>query len=709
MNNKQSNNSDNQDQTLQQNQSSGSINKISQSPDLPPSDPQDIPLADLNPSRMSTSELLAEDYENESGDEYTRLYHQDRKQRWLNKTKSFFHRLWIGPEEPRDDYAPRIRKLEFLEELPVKFNSNIPITYRRILLGVYLLFWFGLCYSILIPYLTVPPSSSDPSTPHIHSLTCSSSHEFWNGKNAACGLNGESCPEITKHSGDKDVVIRCPALCDRGSWTYSLIPIGDQRIKHRGYFIGGGDKIDSKIEDTQLTNPYRADSYPCGAAVHAGLVSPFWGGCARLSYNSKNQPYFKSTKGHYGVDNSIEFKSFFKSSFYFKILRLNKESFHQCHDPRIVILIINVLLGLPIVYLASGAAVYWIINVVGFWTICMATDPPIVVDASDPQDFANLISLGLERFLPTCSILYILWHCSTKRTLSEPTSPDEKISYLSRVFLWYPLFWLGVLNNVSFDRLPVDRLTISDLKEQSGALLAVSSIIVTITICAVIQAYKIWLSGRFQKYLRVYSIFVLGLVLLAQLPGLSLRVHHYFLAMLLIPGCATRGRTALMFQGILLGLFLSGASRWGLAAIAETITSLKRDDPLGKIIPPIFTAYNSTSGTLQWQLIPENVTTTASYNKYSAISLLINDIEYFVTNTASSIDLKSLLANTNAPIYDLVQDSLHNGIKDSNGDIPLYIRIGRKIPNTMVYSDFSNAAVLRWPSGNLTLPLPGLT
>ena len=65
---------------------------------------------------------------------------------------------------------------------------------------------------------------------------------------------------------------------------------------------------------------------------------------------------------------------------------------------------------------------------------------------------------------------------------------------------------------------------------------------------------------------------------LAQLPGLTLRVHHYILAMLLIPGCATRGRTALMFQGILLGLFLSGAARWGLAAIVETADSLRRDD-----------------------------------------------------------------------------------------------------------------------------------
>ncbi|CCG21487.1 hypothetical protein CORT_0A11020 [Candida orthopsilosis Co 90-125] len=709
MNNKRSIKFDNQDHHLQQSQSQGQNNNTSDSSDLPQQDPQDIPLTDLNPSRMSESELLTEDYENESGDEYVRLYHQDRKTRLLYKVKQFFQRLWIGPAEPRDDYAPRMLKLEFLEELPVRFNQNIPLTYRRILLTVYLLFWFGLCYSILIPYLTVPPFTSDESTPHIHSLTCSSSREFWSGKNAACGLNGELCPEIVKHSGDNDVVIRCPALCDRGSWTYSLIPIGDQRIKHRGYFIGGGDKVATKIDDSQLTNPYRADSYPCGAAVHAGLVSPFWGGCARLSYSSKSQSYFESTKGHYGVDDSIGFKSFFKSSFYFKILRLDKETFHQCHDPRIVILIINVVLGLPIVYLASGAAVYWIINVVGFWTICLATDPPIVVDASDPQDFASLISIGLERFLPTCSILYILWHSSTKRTLSEPSSPDEKISYLSRVILWYPLFWLGVLNNVSFDRLPVDRLTISDLKEQSGALLAVSSIIITISICAVIQAYKIWLSGRFRKYLMVYSIFVFGLILLAQLPGLSLRVHHYILAMLLIPGCATRGRTALMFQGILLGLFLSGASRWGLAAIAETITSLKRDDPLGKIAPPIFTAYDSSSGTLQWQLIPNDVANVAAYNKYSSVSLLINDIEYFVLDNTSSLDLKSLLKNATTPIYNLVEDALHNGIKDDNGDIPLYIRIGRKIPNTMVYSDFSNAAVLKWPSGNLTLPLPGLT
>ncbi|KAI5951777.1 hypothetical protein KGF54_004852 [Candida jiufengensis] len=695
---------------------------------------EDIQLNDLSSSlttsssstpsitKMSQSHLLSpgnydngnendeENFEIESdNDEYIGLY---KDEGISSKIKRFFYRLWNGPIEPKDEYAPRITKLEYFEEIPDKFNGRIPLIYKRLLLVVYLIFWFGLIYTILIPYFTIPPYSNKDPKSHIYSLSCSSQSEFWNGKNTACGLNGELCPDILKHTGEKDIIIRCPALCDRGSWTYSLMPIGDQRIKYRGYFIGGGDKVQKSIDKNQITNPYRADSYPCGAAVHAGIVSPIWGGCARMSYKSGNQPFFNSTKGHYGVDNSINFNSFFKSSFFFKnlISSDDNDQFIQCTDPRIIILIINILLGIPIVYLASGAITFWVTNIVGFWTICLATDPPVNVDATDPQDFAYLISIGLERFLPTCSILYILWHFSTKRTLSEPTSPNEKVSYLSRLFLFYPLFWLGVLNNVTFDRLPVDRLTISDLKEQSGAMLAVSGIIITITTCAFIQAYKIWLSGRFQKYLLIYSIFVIGLIFLAGIPGLTLRVHHYILAMLLIPGCATRGRTALMFQGILLGLFLSGASRWGLAAIAETITSLKRDDPKGSLIPPIITDYNSSTGSLNWQNIPTNITkVSTNYEKYSSISILINDIEHLILDGSSSIDLKQVLTNTSNPIYDWVQDGLSNGLKDSKGDIPIYIRIGRKIPNTNLYSDFSNAAILKWPSGELTLPLPGLT
>ncbi|CAK9440597.1 uncharacterized protein LODBEIA_P46360 [Lodderomyces beijingensis] len=711
----------------------------------PPHTTGDIPLADLDKDskylatrtkNMSLADLLqGADYESDLDDDSHSAhrsttgsaFHNDsgRLAKYTLKFSQFFHRLWQGPIEPKDEPAPRIQSLLYLEEIPLKFKNRISLPYRKALLALYLTFWIALVYSILVPYFTVPPySSKDPNNNNnsgtkIYSLSCTDPSEFWFGKNAACGMNGEHCPEVFNHltDPDQDIIIRCPALCDR-SWTFSQLPVGDQLIKHRGYFIGGGDNVADKIDPNQLSNPYRADSYPCGSAVHAGLVSPFWGGCARLSYKSGEQSFFKSAKGHYGVDASIAFDSFFKSSFFFKNLRWQGETFTQCNDPRMVILVINIVLGLPIIYLASGAVAYWVLSICAFWTICLATDPRITVDPSKPEDLAALISLGLERFLPTCCILYMLWHCSTKRTLQEPEepqeplelqdsdSPSEKVSYLSRVLLFYPLFWLGVLNNVTFDRLPTDRLVWNDLIEQPGAMIAVSSLVTLIFSCAVVQGYKLWLSGRFQKYLFIYSLFVVGLVVVANIPGLTLRIHHYILAMLLIPGCATRGRTALVFQGILLGLFLSGASGWGLASIAETHLALKRNDPSGALEPPLITLYDERSGLLNWQ----NITTTNAYKKYTSVSLLINDLEEYISEPLqTNINLRSILTNSSTPIYNWIQKSLQDGIKDDRGNIPIYLRLGWKIPNTRIYSDYSKAAVLKWPSGELTLPLPGMT
>ena len=56
----------------------------------------------------------------------------------------------------------------------------------------------------------------------------------------------------------------------------------------------------------------------CGAGVHAGVISPFWGGCARMSYESGEQSYFKASKGYYGVSDSIEFSSFSSSLLFLK-------------------------------------------------------------------------------------------------------------------------------------------------------------------------------------------------------------------------------------------------------------------------------------------------------------------------------------------------------------------------------------------------------
>lgn len=615
----------------------------------------------------------------------------------LGKMRKFFYFVWHGPREPQDDPPPKIQLLIWFEKLPNKVLQSILKKVRASLVVGYLALWFITIFTIVIPYYLHPTLLTTDTSVKVISLSCLSLPQFWKGKNGACGLNGEKCPSFVT---EKDVIFRCPALCDRGSWTYSYIPIGDQHIKHRGYFVGGGNTKEETYSPDQISNPYRADSYPCGAGVHAGIISPFSGGCARISYSSGGQPYFKSAKGAYGVSDSIEFLSYFPTSFFFKKLHLSggpsaRGTFQQCYDPRLLVLLLNIILGLPIVYLVGGVVSFWVTNIVGFWTIILATDPPYTVDASDPETFASLLSIGLERFLPSCFVLYVLWSCSTKRTLQR----TEDSSPLWEVLLWYPLFWLGVINNMTFDRLPVDRLTISDLREQSGALLAVLAIIVTILICAGIQAYKIWLSGRFRKYLAIYGSFVMGLVLLSSIPNLTLRIHHYILAMLLLPGCATRGRTAIAFQGILLGLFLSGSARWGFAAIAETVSSLRRDDPSGDITPPTFVGFNLETGILSWK----NATDLS--DKYNGVSLLVNDIERYVGEWSTSVNLTQILTS-NRELSSGIDMALALSKKKA---IPLYLRVGLVSLEKKQYGDYTNAAVLQWPSGDLKLPMPGLT
>lgn len=599
---------------------------------------------------------------------------------------SLFRKIWYGPDNPQDDPPQPFSWgiLEQVESVPEKFNYRVKDSVKLMILSIYLCLWFLIVYNILSPYFTIAPRI-DGKHRQVLSLGCTD--QLWKGKNGKCGLNGKKC----FHEEMSDVFIRCPALCDR-SWTYSLEPMGVERVKYRGYFIGGG-RIHNN--DDTLSHPYRADSYVCGSAVHAGLVSPFFGGCARISYTGI-QGGFESAKGFYGVDDSLRFPSFFPSSYIFKSLGYR---IYGCVDPRLPLLLVNIILGMPLVYMANGAIIFWVITTVGFWTIALATDPPVKVDANDLESYASLLSIGLERFFPSCFILYALWRCSTSITLGSVAT--LKTSYLSRLIYFYPFFWLGVLNNISFDRLPVDRFTLSDLKTQPGGALAVAGIVTLVIVCAIIQAYKIWKAGKFQRYLLIYICFITGLLLISFIPGLTLRIHHYILAMLLIPGCCTRGTTALLFQGILLGLFLSGAARWGLAAIAETATSLRRNDPSGEVIPPEITGYDIKSGVLTW--IDPSVS-----NIYTGVSLLINDIERYVAENVTSVNFKQLIANS-TELTKAINQTLNSPFVSNDNNIPLYIRIGKKVMGTNKYSDFSNAAILKWPSGEAHLANPGIT
>lgn len=659
----------------------------------------DIELNDLEDSCQTLDETHQHDY-------IDQVTPTNRDQEWLllehsSILKRFMYRLWYGPREPSDNppnFPSKFAVLKNIDEFPEKvFRKRFPKTSTQLIILVfYCTVWFSIIYTILYAYLFHKPffDPKDGSTKiPIYTYDCNS-YLNWKGKNNACGFNARDCLPFE----DKSYYIRCPALCDRGGWTYSAINVGNQRVKYQGYEIGGGRIINPDDSQMTLSNPYRGDSFICGSAVHADIVSPIYGGCAKVNMQGF-QTSFPSKEGKHNTHYSVNFDSFFPSSYVFVEFLDGVSS--GCVDPRFLVITLNILFGLPVFYLYKSIIGYWVVCMVGYWTLVLSFDPPIMVDPYFPETGYELLSIGFQRLLPLCFVLYVEWKCSVKRTLENGSS-------LCKILLWYPLLWLGVMNNVTFDRLPVDRLTPKDLREQPGAATAVGSIAGLIFICAIIQAYSLWKSGRFRKFFKIYIIFIFSLILLSLIPGLNLRLHHYILGIMLVPGCATRGGSAYLFQGILIGLILSGVSKWDFASIVETDFALLRGEAGGSLPPPTLLFDTSVPHSLSWRIdtsATEN-RTQISDGDFDGYSLLLNDFEVYVgSNTTIDIDL---LFQNNLELFEMVQKALEDS---ANNTIPLYFRVARARIDSSVdnHGDYTNAGVLQWPEGLWTSPLPGVS
>lgn len=632
-------------------------------------------MRDMLPAQDTTSNLT------ETGDDIRELRYSDNRPIW--------EKIWCGPINPEDEppkFHLRWKTLKYLDGLPKRlFNSNLgnKALVRYGILIIYVSIWFSIVSSILFPYLLRAPVFSQNGSGEditIMPLTCTQSLKSWKGENNACGTNAEFCTTT-----DNDFFVRCPALCDR-AWIYSAQTVGNQRVKYREFNIGGGPTKDNAI----LSHPYRGDSAICSSAYHSGLISGLSGGCVRVSSQGP-QAKFLSVNGKSGL--SVGFDSFFPLSFAFTEMQDGIAS--GCYDPRSLVMALNIVFSLPIFFLYEAVIGYWTVTLAGFWTLLLIFDPPMLTDPTDLTTVAELISVGFERLLPLSFILYVIWKASVKRTLDNG-------SPLVKATLWFPMFWLGVMNNVTFDRLPVDRLTLKDLKELAGALLAVGSIISTILICAVIQTYSIWKSGRFAKYFKVLITVIMGVIALTLIPGLNLRIHHYILGMTLVMFCSTRGASAYLFQGILIGLVISGVGTWGFASIVETDLSLLRGEAGAAFMPPIFDFNESQPLTISWH--PRNETAIPS--ELDGYSLLINDVERYV-GTSSQIDL-DLLLDGNLAFARLVLDSQQ---KSENNSIPLYIRVAHANTKNPIdkRGDYTNAAILQFPEGLWQDPSPGVS
>ncbi|CAI6341764.1 unnamed protein product [Periconia digitata] len=427
-------------------------------------------------------------------------------------------------------------------------------------------------------------------------LSCT--NKLWSDA-PSCGIDGTNCLPFDNST----FAFSCPAGC---SGTIVLNPktIGDESIVYRPFIVGGGTPQTPGDNDFV----YRGDSFICGAAVHSGALQDSRGGCGVLSLVGERNEYD-------GVDRngltSVGFNSSFPLSFDFDRSAQVERDAGKCTDPRWDLLILSIIFSVAFsLFTTHPATFFGPIFVIAYWQVAMASDP------QPYNDYPSLASDALANFLPAAFIAVIIYQISVRKSLLHLTAQYEK------TILWVGGLWVGALNNLTLDHIPISRLTPHDLNQQPGAMTALVIIILVLVAIVLYQAWCFRSEGRLPRYLGLYLILALCLVILLGVPSLSLRIHHYILALLLLPGTALQTRPSLLFQGLLVGLFINGIARWGFASILQTAGALRGDAQLGSelvsILPPNIT--NATSIAFAWKGLARG---------YEGVSVLVNDVERF--------------------------------------------------------------------------------
>jgi hypothetical protein len=433
-------------------------------------------------------------------------------------------------------------------------------------------------------------------------LSCAA--QYWAEGNR-CGLDGNQCRPFSNAS----LAFRCPADCHK---IQVLNPhaVGDQQIIYKPLVVGGPTQQHTGFEQDLVENAiYRGDSFICASAVHAGFIRDIEGGCGVLTLTGE-QPSFPG--GERNAIDSTGFDSYFPRSFGF--LSGTKT---QCRDLRwpalVPSLVATVLLS---IFTTNPAVHFWSIFVILFVHVALVSDPPA------NTTYHALISIAFGRFLPACFCAWVIYRYTVKRSLTGLTAQMEKTIF------WLGSAWVGSLNNYTFDRIPIQRLTPHDIKAQPGAVPALIVIVLTIFLIALGQAWAFRVEGRMPRYLLIYGLMTSALIILLAVPGLNLRIHHYILALLLLPGTSFQNRPSLVYQGLLVGLFINGVARWGFASIVELPEQLLKGSQQGSLLPAASVLINEGSR------ITFNLGSLPVYDSklkmfFDGISVLVNDVERF--------------------------------------------------------------------------------
>lgn len=475
----------------------------------------------------------------------------------------------------------------------------------------------------------------------------------------SCGLDGRDCLPFDNSS----FAFSCPAAC-AGVRLLNPYPIGDDSIVYRPLVIGGTP--DKTLGDEPV---YRGDSFICASAIQAGVLKDASGGCGVVNLVGEKTDFGSTSQN--GIS-SVAFQSSFPLSFSFNQTQPVLRASGKCHDPRWELLALStVFTAVFSLFTTHPATFFGPVFTITFWQIAMASDP------MSYSDYPSLASTALANFLPAAFIAVVIYKICVFRTLNHLNAQYEK------TILWVGGLWVGALDNLTFDMIPISRLTSHDLKQQPGAMTALVIIILVLVVVALYQAWSFRIEGRLLRYLAIYAILGVSLLIFLAIPSLDLRIHHYILALLLLPGTALQTRPSLLFQGILVGLFINGIARWGFASILQTAAALLGDAQLGTGIPSILApAINSTNITFAWEGLVRG---------YEGVSVLVNDVERF----------RGFHRDGDTNFTWTRRETDH----------PEFFRFGFVSYQSfggITYSDFTRAGTW-WPNGTWEMPPPGRT
>ncbi|CAD6902836.1 unnamed protein product [Tilletia controversa] len=519
---------------------------------------------------------------------------------------------------------------------------------------------FGVLAKSLWYESTVPITSAADGSDELSASFFGCTATYWLG-NAGCGLNGQNCAPFTSNS---PTAFRCPQGC-LGTKLGGPRAVGDQRPAWVPLVVGGGDS----------NQTYRGDSWICAAAAHAGVIDDNQGGCATLTLTGTFSQFVGVRRN--GVD-SVDFNSTFPVSYRFG----TEVSSGKCTDRRGQLYILDVIMSAFVGFVLRPKSIvwFWILVCVGYWHVNFA---------SEPRDYPPPVGAAFGDFLPTLFGCYAIWRLAFRFVW-----PAFQHVPLEREIWTLAAFWIGILLNVVFANVPLNRLVASDIASQPGSLTALIILIIIVVVLVVNQIRVIRKTTYLPRYLSIYIVGGIIIGLLAAIPGESLRLHHYIIALVLLPGCAFPTRLGLIYCALLLGMFENGLARWGWDGIIQDVAVVIGDGISGTGRPTFLNSSTNWAGLNSSSPTANGLVAWASLNTsdpnqrgFDSFNLLVDDVLRY-SGSGTSFNLSSLEA-------DFAEDPTSAGLLqgDTLRNEPHYLRLAFASGSGSNPGDFTRAAI----------------